>query len=181
MKIHDVIRARRQALGLTQEGLAGQLGVSAPAVNKWEKGLNYPDITLLPSLARTLGVDLNTLLSFQEDLTQEEIGLFLNRVYETAQGYTPAAAFDPVSYTHLDVYKRQAQFLIQNGRIDRFTLQLRGYTASGERGAVMPPLQATAALAAKGLEGDELMLAYLDGGGDSVSATWVAAGSQEDR
>ena len=41
MKIHDVIRARRQALGLTQEGLAGQLGVSAPAVNKWEKGLSY--------------------------------------------------------------------------------------------------------------------------------------------
>lgn len=94
MKIHDVIRTRRQTMGLTQEGLADRLGVSAPAVNKWEKGLNYPDITLLPSLARTLGVDLNTLLSFQEDLTQEEIGLFLNRVYETAQGEAPAAAFD---------------------------------------------------------------------------------------
>ena len=55
MKIHDVIRTRRQTMGLTQEGLADRLGVSAPAVNKWEKGLNYPDITLLPSLARTLG------------------------------------------------------------------------------------------------------------------------------
>ena len=73
-----------------------------------------------------------------------------------------------------------AQFLVQNGRIDRFTLRLRSYTASGERGSVMPPLQATAALTAKGMEGDELMLAYLDGGGDSVSATWVAAGSRED-
>ena len=94
MKIHDVIRTRRQTMGLTQEGLADRLGGRAPAVNKWEKGLNYPDITLLPSLARTLGVDLNTLLSFQEDLTQEEIGLFLNRVYETAQGEALAAAFD---------------------------------------------------------------------------------------
>ena len=75
---------------------------------------------------------------------------------------------------------RAAQFLVQNGRIDRFTLRLRSYTASGERGSVMPPLQATAALTAKGMEGDELMLAYLDGGGDSVSATWVAAGSRED-
>ena len=73
-----------------------------------------------------------------------------------------------------------AQFLVQNGRIDRFTLRLRSYTASGARGSVMPPLQATAALTAKGMEGDELMLAYLDGGGDSVSATWVAAGSRED-
>ena len=59
---------------MTQEQLAQRLGVSAPAVNKWEKALNYPDITLLPALARTLGVDLNTLLSFQEDLTEEEIG-----------------------------------------------------------------------------------------------------------
>lgn len=56
MKIHEVIRTRRQALGLTQEGLADRLGVFASAVNKWENALNYPDITLLPTLARTLGV-----------------------------------------------------------------------------------------------------------------------------
>ena len=61
MKLGERIRARRQALGLTQEQLAQKLGVSAPAVNKWERNLNYPDITLLPALARTLGVDLNTL------------------------------------------------------------------------------------------------------------------------
>lgn len=85
MKINDVIRTRRQALGLTQEALAQRVGVSAPAVNKWEKGLNYPDITLLPVLARTLGVDLNTLLSFQEDLSDQEIGEFLNTLAETAQ------------------------------------------------------------------------------------------------
>lgn len=58
--------------------------MSAPAVNKWERSIHYPDITLLPSLARVLGVDLNTLLSFQEDMTEEDIGLFLNRIYETA-------------------------------------------------------------------------------------------------
>ncbi len=69
MKIHEVIRTRRQALGLTQKGLADRLGVFASAVNKWENALNYPDITLLPALARTLGVDLNTLLSFREDMT----------------------------------------------------------------------------------------------------------------
>ena len=37
-----------------------------------------PDITLLPPLARLLEVDLNTLLSFQEELTEEEIGAFAN-------------------------------------------------------------------------------------------------------
>lgn len=93
MRINDVIRTRRQAVGLTQEGLAERLGVSAPAVNKWEKGINYPDITLLPALARVLGVDLNTLLSFQEDITEQEIGLFLNKVYETGGKEGVEAAF----------------------------------------------------------------------------------------
>ena len=85
MKLNEVIRTRRQTLGLTQEQLAQALGVSAPAVNKWERNLNYPDITLLPALARTLGVDMNTLLSFQEDLTDQEIGEFLNWLYEVSQ------------------------------------------------------------------------------------------------
>ena len=93
MKLKDVIRTRRQALGWTQECLAGKLGVSAPAVNKWERGLNYPDITLLPPLARALGVDLNTLLSFQEDPSEQEIGLFLGDVYAAAQTDGCAAAF----------------------------------------------------------------------------------------
>lgn len=93
MKINDIIRTRRQALGLTQEQLAEKLGVSGPAVTKWERGIHYPDITLLPALARTLGVDLNTLLSFQEDLSETEIGLFLNQVCETGRTEGTGAAF----------------------------------------------------------------------------------------
>ena len=85
MNMHEIIRNRRRELGLTQEQLAGKLGVSAPAVNKWERAGSYPDITLLPVLARTLGVDLNTLLSFQEDLTDQEIGMFLNTLHEAAR------------------------------------------------------------------------------------------------
>ena len=93
MQIHEIIRTRRTALGLTQEQLAGKLGVSAPAVNKWERGNSYPDITLLPVLARTLRVDLNTLLSFQEDLTETEIAEFLNRLYEVSRTEGCGAAF----------------------------------------------------------------------------------------
>ena len=46
---------------MTQEQVADYLGVSTPAVNKWEKGGCYLDITLLPALARLLKVDLNRL------------------------------------------------------------------------------------------------------------------------
>ena len=76
MKIGEIIREKRKELSLTQEQLADLLGVSAPAVHKWEKGSTYPDITTLPALARVLHTDLNTLLSFQEDLTAEEIAHF---------------------------------------------------------------------------------------------------------
>lgn len=48
---------------------------------------------MLPVLARTLGVDLNTLLSFQEDLTDQEIGEFLNQLHQEARQRGCAAAF----------------------------------------------------------------------------------------
>lgn len=82
MNMNEIVRERRKALGMTQEQVADCLGVSAPAVNKWEKGATYPDISLLPALARLLGIDVNTLFCFNESLSQKEIGLFLNKVVE---------------------------------------------------------------------------------------------------
>lgn len=76
MKINDIIREKRLAKGLTQEQIANYLGVSTPAVNKWERGISYSDIILLPALARLLDTDLNTLLSFQDNLSKEEITFF---------------------------------------------------------------------------------------------------------
>ncbi|MDB1939526.1 helix-turn-helix domain-containing protein [Clostridium tertium] len=64
MKINEIIKERRIDQGLTQEQVAEALGVSTPAVNKWEKGISYPDITILPALARLLRVDLNTFFAF---------------------------------------------------------------------------------------------------------------------
>lgn len=85
MKINEIIRERRLSKKLTQEQVANYLGVTTPAVNKWEKGISYPDITLLPALARVLDTDLNTLLSFKDDLTKQEISLFLNEVSEVIE------------------------------------------------------------------------------------------------
>ena len=67
MEIAQLLREKRNALGLTQEQVADRLGVTAPAVNKWEKGLCCPDLALLPVLARLLKTDPNTLLGFRED------------------------------------------------------------------------------------------------------------------
>ena len=92
MKINEIIRTKRKEKNMTQEDLAQSLGISTPAVNKWEKGSTYPDITLLPALAKVLGTDLNTLLSFEEKLTDSDISEFskeLNRTFEL-NGYEEA-------------------------------------------------------------------------------------------
>ena len=58
------IAALRKIRNMTQEQLAAQLGISAPAVSKWETGSSYPDITLLAPLARALGTNLDMIRYF---------------------------------------------------------------------------------------------------------------------
>lgn len=94
MKMKDIIKERRLLKNMTQEQMARLLGVSTPAVNKWERGGSYPDITLLPALARLLDTDLNTLLSFQDDLSAQEIGLFLNQLSVLSQKEGLEKAFE---------------------------------------------------------------------------------------
>ena len=61
----------RLARTATQERLAKELNVSPQAVSKWENDINYPDISLLPDLARFLGVSVDELLSCASASTQE--------------------------------------------------------------------------------------------------------------
>ena len=61
------IAQKRKALGLTQEALAAKLGISSQAISKWENDLSYPDISLLPQLAKLLNCTTDALLSGKED------------------------------------------------------------------------------------------------------------------
>ena len=67
MQIGSVIRKYRKECGLTQEEMAKRLGVTTPAVNKWENGNTNPDIELLAPIARLLHISLDTLLSFRKN------------------------------------------------------------------------------------------------------------------
>ena len=62
------IASLRKAKGITQEGLAELLGISGQAVSKWENDQNCPDISLLPQLAKVLGVTVDELLSGKQEL-----------------------------------------------------------------------------------------------------------------
>lgn len=53
----------RRAEKLTQRQVADKLHVTDRAVSKWERGLSYPDVTLLEPLADTLGIGVGELLT----------------------------------------------------------------------------------------------------------------------
>jgi len=56
----------RKEKKLTQKELAEHLGVTDKAVSKWERGLSYPDISLLSKLSHVLGVTASELLNSQK-------------------------------------------------------------------------------------------------------------------
>lgn len=72
MKIGAVIQQERTRLGLSQEKLAEQLGVSRQAVSKWELGDAVPDTDKLVPLARALGISVDTLLDNQTPQAEEK-------------------------------------------------------------------------------------------------------------
>lgn len=65
--------AKRQAVGLTQRDLAERLFVTESAVSKWERGLSYPDITLVASLSRELGISEGELINASDDAETRQI------------------------------------------------------------------------------------------------------------
>lgn len=95
MKIGETIRKFRKEKQLTQEEMANYLGVTAPAVNKWENGNSYPDISLLAPIARLLEISTDTLLSYEEELTQQEIKQMIYGIKEAMErdGYEKAFQF----------------------------------------------------------------------------------------
>ena len=68
MEIHiaENLRRLRRERGITQEELAGFVGVSAQAVSKWETGSGLPDLPLLPTLASFFDVSIDALMGMDE-------------------------------------------------------------------------------------------------------------------
>ncbi len=69
---------------LTQENLADFLGVSFQTISKWEREDNYPDITILPEIAKFFKVSVDSLLGINEAETKEEI----NRIIEEIDNHS---------------------------------------------------------------------------------------------
>lgn len=62
MNIGDVIKCKRQKRKMTQAELAELLKVTPQAVSRWEMGVSYPDIAMVPMISEALCVTADELL-----------------------------------------------------------------------------------------------------------------------
>ena len=99
MLVGDVIRKYRKQVGITQEEMARRLGVTTPAVNKWENNNTQPDIALLAPIARLLGITTDTLLSFRDSLSSEEIAAFVKKLDQDLETREYAEVFTEAKKT----------------------------------------------------------------------------------
>ena len=72
MNLSDRIQYLRKARGISQEGLADQLGVSRQAVSKWEGEQSMPDLDKIISMSDYFEVTTDYLLKGIEPVVQKE-------------------------------------------------------------------------------------------------------------
>lgn len=92
LNIGECIAYKRKEKGITQEQLADYIGVSKASVSKWESGLSYPDILLLPELATYFNISVDELLGYSPQLTKEDI----KKIYKELSNEFAIKPFDEV-------------------------------------------------------------------------------------
>lgn len=90
METGTVIKEYRMLRNMTQEELATMLSVTPQAVSRWETGVSYPDIAMIPEIVKVLGVSADRLLGCGSpagnDNGKREPVLSYQALAETVQG-----------------------------------------------------------------------------------------------
>jgi transcriptional regulator with XRE-family HTH domain len=122
--IGEIISKIRKEKTLTQEQLSEVFGVSVAAVSKWETGIAYPDIELLPKIAdffdisvdRLLGYDMNkTKMSIDEHLKKADDLFFEERKEKEAIAYLGNLAYKYPNNVKILVKYAQTKFYAVHG------------------------------------------------------------------
>ena len=72
MTVGQRIAHKRKGLGLSQEGLGEQIGVSRQAIYKWESDATLPEIEKLIALSKIFGVSIGWLLGVEETVAESD-------------------------------------------------------------------------------------------------------------
>ncbi|MDS3856821.1 MULTISPECIES: helix-turn-helix domain-containing protein [Staphylococcus] len=73
IKVSKIIKQERLRRGMTQESLAKYLNTTKTTISKWENATLYPDITMLPKLAKVFNISVDDLLNYNITMTDVEI------------------------------------------------------------------------------------------------------------
>ena len=73
MKLSEKLRELRKKMGLTQNDVAVQIGVSRVGYTQYELGKREPDYEILKKIAKIFNVSLDYLLGMTEMLSPQEL------------------------------------------------------------------------------------------------------------
>lgn len=111
LNIGNTIKNLRKEKDITQDELADILGVSYQSVSRWETGICYPDMELIPILADFFGVTVDMLFGINETMKEQKIEEYLlsfqeaiskGKVYECIAIAREAVAEYPNNYALLN-------------------------------------------------------------------------------
>lgn len=70
-KFGKFIRELRQEKGITQKEMGEKLNITDKAISKWERGISFPDITMLNILAEFFKIDVSELLNGEKGIKKD--------------------------------------------------------------------------------------------------------------
>jgi DNA-directed RNA polymerase alpha subunit len=114
LNIADNLKRLRKDRKLTQEELSKFIGVSFQVISKWECGESYPDITMLPVLAKFFNITVVEFIGAEDENTEsddkvlkmtiEELNFFV-RTYNCLKRAGILTVEDIISKTEEDMVK----------------------------------------------------------------------------
>ncbi len=112
----QIIKRLRKEKNLTQEELAEQLNISAPAVSKWESDTSMPDISQVVPLANLFGVPTDVLFGIHGADHEAEVRARLEEVFRMSDNCKDGEE-GPTALIILDKYREMMRLYPNNPTI----------------------------------------------------------------
>ena len=106
MNIGEVIKDKRQKRKMTQTELGELLKVTPQAVSRWEMGISYPDIAMIPLISEVLCVSADELLGIQQSCeggkTSGELRIKADELQVQIHVNNPSVPDPPLNQSQID-------------------------------------------------------------------------------
>jgi len=170
MTLGERILTYRKKLGITQETLASELGVSNQAVSKWESDQCCPDIALLPKLADLFKISLDEL--FGRTPPKSEKAMLMETVRKTIERSqsNPCLPWDDDNTLHAALFLGHKLVTEQSAEAERIELHFEGTALN---------VQSMFSVSCDDVSGDVTAGSYVECGeigGDVTAGSYVECG-----